>query len=388
MIRASLAGLAAFPLMAQPAAAQTSPWEYDSSIEAVTVVAPGSDSSAGVETEDILYEVSFDNRFERTLQSGLQIGGRLTLRGQRDHPARPGFLGDFGTGGSQRGAYSGLSGRPDGLDVGARGQVETAYVEFDGGLGELRAGRDRGIAARFHEGAPSALTHARLNNPYLDPHGLKLVRTNHDLTGPSEKLTYATPRILGLRAGVSYTPDAEVRGLDRSLGDRAGEAGLDHAVELAANLSRRLRSPDLRIDAALAWSTAETGAAGPAVRDRVQTVSAGARLEFSDLTFGSSWLSSNNGLKGADYGAWEIGVGYEAFDTDFSLNYAEAKDDATAVSSEAVSLSVGRDVLEGLRVALAYQDETVESAGGADRKGRGIVVEITLASDFLQFSGN
>lgn len=385
MILKGLSGLAVIPLIMPLATAQT-PWEYESSLEAVTVVSIAPDTAGGVENEDVLYELSFDNRYVRTLQSGLQIGGRLTLRGQRDHPSRPGFLGDFGTGRLLRGGYSGLSGQPESLDDGARGFIETAYIEFDGGLGEVRAGRDRGVAARFYEGAPSALSHARLNNPYLDPNGLKLVRTNHDLTGPAEKITYASPRILGLRAGVSYTPDADSRGLDRNMASGPGEAGLDHAFEVAANLSRRLRSPDLRIEAALAWSSAEPKAPGPGVSDHVETVSAGANFELSELSFGGSWLSSDNGMQSADYEAWEIGIGYEAFDTEFSLNYGEAEDDGAAVSSEGVSLSAAREVLDGLKMALAYQDEQVSGAGKT-RTGRGIVVEITLTGNFMQFSG-
>ena len=62
----------------------------------------------------------------------------------------------------------------------------------------------RGAAARFFEGAPSALTHASISNAYLDPDGIKIIRTNHDLTGPSAKISYATPRILGLRASRDF----------------------------------------------------------------------------------------------------------------------------------------------------------------------------------------
>ena len=91
-------------------------------------------------------------------------------------------------------------------------------------------------------------------------------------------------------------------------------------------------------------------------------------------------------MQSADYEAWEIGIGYEAFDTEFSLNYGEAEDDGAAVSSEGVSLSAAREVLDGLKMALAYQDEQVSGAGKT-RTGRGIVVEITLTGNFMQFSG-
>ncbi len=43
-------------------------------------------------------------------------------------------------------------------------------------------------------------------------------------------------------------------------------------------------------------------------------------------------------------------------------------------------------MIDGLKLGLAYQDEQVSSAGET-RKGRGVVVEITLTGNFMQFSG-
>lgn len=378
---AMLAGAALSPL----AMAQSAPIEFESDLEAVTVIAAFHDTRAGTDSEDVLYEVTLDNRFEKVLQNGLQIGGRLTLRGQRDHPARPGFLGRFGGAPGPSGAYSGLSGEGSTRDTGARGQLEAAYLEFDGGYGELRIGRDRGAAARFFEGAPSALTHASISNAYLDPDGIKIIRTNHDLTGPSAKISYATPRILGLRAGASFTPDAEAAGLDRNVRDMS--ADLSDAVELALNLSRRLRDSGVRIDAGLAWSSAGIDFAGSSARDRVGTWSAGANLEFDSFEVGGSWIKSDNGFAGADYTAWEIGVATELADTEISLNYGEAEDDLAGLVGDGISLAARRDIANGLELAVAYQDEALSSAGG-DFGGRGVVVEITLKGDFLRINSN
>ena len=378
---AFLAGVALSPA----AMAQSAPIEFESDMEAVTVIAALHETKAGTDSEDILYEVTLDNRFEKVLENGLQIGGRLTLRGQRDHPARPGFLGQFGGTAGPGGAYSGLSGEEPAEDTGARGQLEAAYLEFDGGYGELRIGRDRGAAALFFEGAPSALTHASISNAYLDPDGIKIIRTNHDLTGPSAKITYSTPRILGLRAGASFPPDADAAGLDRNVRDTA--ASLSNAVELALNLSRRLRESGVRVDAGLAWSSAEIDLAGPGVRDSVVTWSAGANLGFETFEFGGSWITSDNGFSGADYTAWEIGVGTELAETEISLNYGEADDDIASLKADGISLAARRTVANGLEIAVAYQDETLSSVE-RDRAGRGVVVEITLKGDFLRINSN
>ena len=387
MTKATWTAFAAFSILALPAVGQSSPLEYESSLEAVAVLSPGDDTDGGARTEDALFEFSFDNRVKKVLPSGLQISGRLTLRGQNDHSQRPGFAGNFGGGLGPAGGYSGLSSSSPGLDVGARGALEAAYIQFDGGYGELRLGLDRGVAARFYEGAPSALTHARTNNPYLDPDGIKILRTNHDLTGPSAKISYATPRILGVRAGVSVTPDAESRGLDRDTKISPVQPELSNAVELAANVSRRLRSPDLRIDASLAWSTASIDSPFPTARDSVETWSAGTQLEFSNFTVGASWLSSNNGFDSADYEAWEVGAGFDLAGNEITINYGEAEDDLAVLSSEAFGVAIARDISDELRLALGWQDETLQTATGT-RAGAGFVVEITLSSDFFAMTGN
>ena len=366
---------------------QSAPLEFESDIEAVTVVSGLHDTDPGTDREGILYEVTLDNRVEKVLENGVQIGGRLTLRGQRDHPSRPGYLGDFGGAPGPRGAYSGLSGNPAGGETGARGQLEAAYLEIDGGYGELRIGRDRGAASRFFEGAPSALTHSGINNPYVDPAGIKIIRTNHDLTGPSAKLTYASPRILGLRAAGSFTPEAGAPGLDRDVRRTGRETEINNAVELALNLARRLPGSGPRIETALAWSSAEVDSSAAQARSRVGTLSAGANVEFDRFEMGGSWIRSDNGFENGDYSAWEIGVATHIGETELSLNYGEADDDLAVLKGEGLGFSVRRDIADGLELAVAYQDETLNAASQA-YGARGLVVEITLGGDFLEITAN
>ena len=93
----------------------------------------------------------------------------MGISGKDDHPDRPGFVGRFDTGAPLAGGYSGLSGLAPDEDTGARGRLETAYLVADGGYGELRLGKDRGVAARFHEGGPTSLK--------------EMVGENHDYRG-------------------------------------------------------------------------------------------------------------------------------------------------------------------------------------------------------------
>lgn len=362
------------------------------SIDAETDIEAGLVASAidadNSDAESLLYELSLDTRLETIRDDGTKIGARFTLRGQRDHPLRPGFAGAFGGGApGPAGAFSGLSGTAPVAETGMRARLETAYIEMDGGYGELRAGKDRGVASRFHEGAPSALTYSGTANPFLDPSGLKAVRTDHDLTGPSLKLSYASPRILGLRAGVSYTPDAGGNHLDRSLSALPGQPDLTNALEVAANLSRTLRSSRTRIEASIGWSIAEIAAAPFGAREDVTTFSLGANIETAGFELGGSWLRSDNGFRSGDYEAWEVGIARDLGGTTVSAGYGEADDQLAALSSRSMNIAASRELWDGLDVAISWQDEDVDTRGG-NKSGSGIVVEITLTSDFFEMSAN
>ncbi|WP_290752084.1 porin [Henriciella sp.] len=370
-------------LLALPAAAL--PLDIESEIEAATVIGLLDEDAS--DAEDILYEITLDTEAETILKNGTVLGARLTLRGQRDHPDRPGFAGRFDTGAPLAGGYSGLSGLAPDEETGARGRLETAYLVADGGYGELRLGKDRGVAARFHEGGPTSLVFSGVSNPYLDPTGLKINRTNHDVTGPSVKLSYATPRILGLRAGASFTPDGDGRHLDRSLSQFREQPGLSDVFEVAANLSRTLRSSGTRIEASLGWSSAKIDSPAPGARGRMETWSAGANVEFSEFSVGASWLGSDNGFQGGDYEAWEAGIARDFGETEVSLGYGEADDNLARLSSKGFNIAAARELSDGFDVALSYQDEKLDTPAG-ERSGAGIVVEITLSSDFFRMSRN
>lgn len=377
----------ALPLAAQDG----SPIEVELEAESVTVITPLSGESGPVEAETFLGEVSLTGTAEKVLQNGVRIRGRFAGRLQADHPTRPGGIGGFGTDpNAATGAFSGLSSAVPSEQSDIRARLETAYLQIDGGYGEVRVGKDGGVAARFHEGAPSALTHARLDSALLDPSVLSTIRSRHDLTGPSAKISYATPRILGLRAGASFTPSADADGLDRrpSAGTGGFAPDIENAIELALNGTRRFKDSDLRIDAALAWSTADVSdRAGTVAYDTVETWSAGTKIEQGDWTLGASWLSSDNGLTNADYKAWSVGLGRDFDKTEVTLNYGEAEDDGARLESSGWRLAAARDFTSNTKIGLAYMRDEVETLNNS-WSSDGVVVEITLSEEILNITGN
>lgn len=361
--------------------------EWD--MEAGLVAAPFAD-------EPVLYILEAGAGANYVFQNGVELGARGAAAIVGDHPSRPDFSGIFpphGPGGSQPpGVFSRLA-RGEGAEVSTpRLRLEAAYLYAEGGYGELRLGADDGVGARFFEGGPTLFTHAGLVNPSLDPTGRLIGRTQPDLTGPAAKVSYASPRILGVRLGASYTPEAELEGFDGDLAkalDSGTAPELTDAFEIALNVSRRLPQSGVRLRAALGWSRAGvTYPVQPGLYDTVETWSAGGSAEFRTITLGGSWLTSNNGVAAGrgDYTAWSAGIAKTIGAFDLVAEYNDAVDDFAALDASGWQAGLAWRPDDEWRLSAGWRDETLTSrglgtqTGSATRDERsGIVLEITHA---------
>lgn len=383
-MRLVLIGTAAL-IAASPAAlaeleGEAGPWTYKVGGEAVTVISVG--DSDGVDREPLLFELGIEGALERVLDNGAEIGVRLTWRGQRDHPARAGGVGCLDEGGAAAvGVFSGAAGGCGLEDAGPRGSIEGAYAYIDGGYGEVTAGRDLGIAARFYEGPREVFTHARTTDALLDPSGQAFVRLRADLTGPAAKVSYATPRLLGLRAGVSFTPDANAQGLDwdpvRPLGGLE-RPQIESVWEVGLNFSRRFRESGPRVRAGLthAEGDLESAAALPAFGADIAATAAGVELEWDRFGLAASALSSDNGVPGGDYESWSIGATTSGFGADWSFTVAGAEDAGLRATSDSTTLGAAWEAADGLRLAVGYQRNRLEMPL-FEADSQGAVLEIT-----------
>lgn len=362
-------------------------WQVDPRLEGTIVLAPGRDDAGTTEAEVFATAVRAQLIADRVLDNGAEIGVRLGGALQLDHPARAGFSGqlqDTGLaflGPAPRGAFSGLTAGGAEEDTGVRAQLETAFIYVDGGYGELLAGRDIGIARRFHEGAPSVFGTHRIATPSLDTSGIATLLTRNDLTGPAAKISYATPRILGVRLGGSYTPRANVSGLDRdpdrNVADVA-EPSLSGGLESAINVSRRLRNLGLRIEAYGAYARANLEI-GPQNLDQgtVEVWSAGGRMEWERLEIGADWLTSDNGP--ARYKAWSVGAQINLEWFDLSANYGNSSDATTCTDGDAWSIGLGRELIaDRLDIAAGIQRQELEFQDMTSQSSTGPVIEMTL----------
>ncbi len=372
----------AMPAMAQSPFDERFPvWEVETAGDLAVVATPGGGvAGEEIRPEAVLYELGLSVTLSRLLDNGAELGARTALRVQKDHPARPGFAGVLPlAGGTEAAALTDVRAGPSPVEAGPRGRLELAHVYVRGGYGELSAGRDIGVAARFQEGQTGPLRFATLDGPRLDALGLGFVTTRLDPTGPSAKVSYTTPRLLGLQGGVSYTPEREADGLDRAATGRGTD--LSDTVEVALNLSRRLPDSGARLRVGVGYA-AGTPARGAGT---VEGWSTGAELEVGPLAFGVSGVDMDEGLAGGRYRSVSAGVARAFGDWDVGARVGGAESDGLALDARNWSVSVGRTLGQGLTVTGALQSQRLEATGPVQmdahsvRRNASAVIEITLA---------
>lgn len=370
-------------------AGEPDPWSDESAIitefgfEGGVIVSPGPG-----ETVLALAEISFSADY--VFASGIEAGVETVFAFQKDHPARDGFSGVIAAHGSPGPVTPAMfPGVIAGLETeqrAARFSLETGFLYAQGGYGELRTGFDKGIAARFWEGGPELFLHSALQGPALDPFGTSLSRTDHDLTGPAFKVSYATPRLLGLQAGMSFTPEADRRGLDRDpVRKIAGRPATrpEDAFELALNLSRRLPASGTRFRFGAAYSEA-SGVSGDAGSRRSGNWSIGGSAEGSHLSLGGSYFSSDNGLEGAgDYSAWAFSASVPFRELEAGVGFTRARDRVSDLESDAWQFGLAWEPSPRWRLAGAWREVDTHNAAAperflsGERAESGIVIEIT-----------
>ena len=371
--------------------------ETDFGADLIVLTGVFDDSDTEIDAEPVLMELSLTGDAEYLFDNGVEVSGHLTFRAQTDHPARSGFAGALLDcppsdsncrnieGQGVRGAFSRLSStgvRDEDQDI--QGSLELAYVMIDGSWGELVVGRDQGVAQRFYEGGPTVFNAGRGTNPILDPMGIAISRTRNDISSTAEKVSYVTPRLLGVRAGVSVTPDASVERLD--LDTHTATVGvlepeIEGVVEAGLQASRHLRDADLRLRGSLTWSN--TNLTSPAAYEDMNTFSVGVDVERRDeFRLGASLLTSDNGGQG-DYQSAAIGGSYIYDAYELKLSADSTKDDTINLDGWGVSVGAGRQINDHLELTLGYKasEVTVPEAETSTRRSifkQGVLLEISI----------
>ncbi len=364
-----------------------------SAIDEGDPIAPAGDALLG----SAMLEVSRADTFE----NGLTLGWLGSVRFDRDAPSRPAFAGAFGAcpaaapGCPAAGGLSPVA-PSTGLAVGGQRTDEDGFVAIEaasasltGPWGEGVFGWDAGAAARLDARAPSVLNRVSAYSPGLDPTALSVVRARNDVTGSSPKASYLSPRWLGLRLGVSYTPDANQRTADHDpdfSGVGLASADLEDVWEGAVSFARQFAEQDLRVRGAVTYSNA-TSASGLATFGDYEAWGAGLELEHDGWTGGARWLSSNNAWDAGngDYEAWEVGLVREVEGWRLGVEAGWAEDALLDLEGATWLVGLSREISENLEVGIAWSAAEADipvpagiSTGHRNASNDGLLVELTV----------
>ncbi len=400
----TLAGIALGAALPVCGPAHAEDWKLDARL--TTAIGAIDENSAHVPGADgLLADGSLALTRTDVLSNGLQLTWRGEVRLERDAASRPAFSGVLGAcppgsagcpsvvdGAGFRSPIApatGLSAYGARVDEGAFATLEGASLSIAGPWGEGMAGFDSGVAARLDARAPTVLSAVSAFSPTLDPTGLVTVRARNDVTGPSFKAGYMTPRLLGLRLGVSYAPEANLRGADFDAnldGPGLARADFKNVWEGAASFARNFSGAGLRLRAALTTTRAESRS-GFAEFGDYSAWGAGLELEKAGWSTGLRWLSSDNAWRAghAGYQAFEAGLVHQGEKWRIGIEGGWAKDDLTRTEGSTWLVGASRKINGHADLGLAWSnagaDLPVSDLSGfrhTNARNDGLILELTV----------
>ncbi len=339
-------------------------------------------------SRDILVDLALGYRQAHLFDNGVEIGMALEGRAQQDAQNRPGFLAGFGLSDpalpSIRSPASGLSVAQQPFDEGVRASIEQGYVYLRFGWGEFAVGKDAGVASRLDARAPDVMQLATTFSPRLDPTGVNLVRARNDVSGQSFKVSYETPRLLGLKLGVSYAPKAhDPGGLDFAPGRGGGVnvPDVENVLEGAASFSRRFRDTGIRLRASLTATHAEAMFTNSDSHD-YSALGAGLELEWKDWSAGLRWLNADNAVSDGHYTAVELGVVREMGDWSIGAAWGQAEDELQGLEGASLNFGVSRRLSKQSDLAVSWRRTESDHIfmGDSSRLGGsdGLIIELSV----------
>lgn len=369
-----------------------------SALDEESPLAPASDG--------VLADVTVTVTHSEVHESGFTLTWRGEARIQKDAEARPWFAGVLGgcpasdpacprvAGGggflSPVSPATGISAGGGPVEEDLFATLEGASVALTTPWGEGVLGLDAGAASRLDARAPTVLQRVSAFSSSLDPSGLVTTRAKNDVTGPSAKATYLSPRWLGLRLGVSWTPEANWRSADFDpdfAGPGRARAELENVWEGAVSFARQFADQGLRVRAAVTGSFAESS--NLAGFGDYEAWGAGLELQKDNWTGGLRWLSSDNGWQAGngDYEAWEVGLVRDAGKWRFGVEAGWSEDGLNRVEGASWLVGASRKVNDNVRIGVAWMDGQADlpvavASGFRHENARndGLLVELSVGN--------
>ena len=278
-------------------------------------------------------------------------------------------------------ADNGLKYRADlQLDMDA-GAVDEVWLRFQGAWGQLELGDNDGVedvmefegtAALSGQGGYDGGLGSVFDFNAVRVSGTGLVGNTSDAT----KISYFTPRINSVQAGVSFTPDTG-HFLAAALSD--GDAGdREDSIAFGINSVNSFDDVNVNVSFTAVFADPETGATHPD-----ESWAIGGNISFGGFTLGASHnemgdsgvATPADGSDGGKY--WEIAGGYSAGDYSIGIGYfrGEAGNATGTTDDETRIFTIGANynMAPGLRVYAEFDDIDIDQPGvgpGIDNDGQ------------------
>ena len=391
LIAALSGALAAPPAFPQTASSDQSDTALAGLLDTTDVRAEldaGSVVRSGSGTDNPLFDLEGMVTLERFTATGRRYGLVLGGRVERDSGRRGwgGLAGDCppGQGDCAGGAGPVTGFRTAGVAVGTetRAALEEAYLYYDTGWGELRAGYGPGAAQLDAVAGPAAFRLSRADGGRVNTDGLAGARTANLASGWSPKLVFRSVALgqetsVGtLRASVSWTPSVRDCGVDvchREYGP-AGLTGpvFDDMAEIGLVYALRRGAHAFEVSLGAASGADASGRPGAG---RITSWDAGLSWRSGAWSAGVRSLVSDNGLDGArGHQAWSASAGYETGPWLYTVEYAGFSDDAVHVDGTSWQIGgsrlIGERWLAGGGLRVSDRQEPVLTAGGREMRNR------------------
>jgi len=303
------------------------PFEIETRLDAGLVLVGG-------DAPDLLADIDAGFVAEAINDDGLRWGASFGVHAQRD-VAREGFANRAGPQGPVNPATPQFRSLATGRYLNAAQEtarggiaVEEASVFLRNGWGVLRIGITPGAALAEPPVLPTAAFLVRADGGPLDPTGLAATRTDNAVSGFNPKIVVSSTRVLGIRASASFTPDAQLCGVDVCNHDRDTVRNIESAqmsdvIELALSFDHTF-SQFGQVEAGLSWASGQPD--NPLYTQNYEALGARLRWTHGRLSVGVSTLSADATGPGGDYVATALAARYDYGDWSFGLETAWSED--------------------------------------------------------------
>ncbi len=267
--------------------------------------------------------------------------------------------------------------------------IDESFMYFSGKYGKVFIGSDDDASYKSQVLAPSVSVLGVIGDGSdlvnVLPYAVNQVLVGQNITGDENKITYFTPRMYGLQAGVSYIPSNNGAGDDTNVSNSESvtkRANFDDAWAFGLNYTADYDG--IGVKASAGYLVADDNTANVAQDGSVQEITGGLNVSYQGFTVGGGVarvIANEDTANAANDGfGWHVGASYAEgpyavsvayYTSDATGSRAVAQDDELDVYQVAGTYKLGAGV--DLFAELGYVNGDKEGDNNASAGNEGAV---------------